>query len=178
MDMAALPPGVFSLDPGPILKEAPGLVKEAGEPFRLQAGWWYTGPAMELEKPDALEERILRRIPAEILAVSAVLALPAALIFDFETGLVFFAGGAFASLGFAWLKHSLTRFLARDRKGALRTGILLYALRLVLICGVFFLIILLYPRKILAFGAGFSMIVLVSLVEGVRALLLMRTWKD
>jgi hypothetical protein len=48
----------------------------------------------------------------------------------------------------------------------------------VLICGVFFLIILLYPRKILAFGAGFSMIVLVSLVEGVRALLLMRTWKD
>lgn len=133
---------------------------------------------MELEKPDALEERILRRVPVEILAASAVLALPAALLFDLPTGLVFLAGGALSALGFAGLKQSLTRFLAREKKGALRSGILLYALRLVLICGVFFLIILLYPRNILAFGAGFSMIVLVSLVEGVRALLLMRTWKD
>jgi len=133
---------------------------------------------MELEKPDALEERILRRIPVEILAASAILALPAVLLFDLPTGLVFLAGGAFAALGFAWLKQSLTRFLAREKKGALRSGIVLYALRLVLICAVFLLIILLYPRKILAFGAGFSMLVLVSLVEGVRALLLMRTWKD
>jgi len=133
---------------------------------------------MEPEKADALEERILRRIPVEILAASAVLALPVVLLFDLPTGLIFFAGGAFAALGFAWLKQSLTRFLARERKGALRSAIILYALRLVLICAVFSLIILLYPRKILAFGAGFSMIVLVSLVEGVRALLLMRTWKD
>jgi len=133
---------------------------------------------MELEKPDALEERILRRVPFEILAASAVLALPAALLFDLPTGLVFLAGGAFAALGFAWLKQSLTRFLAREKKGALRSGIVLYALRLVLICAVFLLIIVLYPRKILAFGAGFSVLVLVSLVEGVRALLLMRTWKD
>jgi hypothetical protein len=133
---------------------------------------------MELEKPDALEERILRRIPVEILAASAVLALPAVLLFDLPTGLVFLAGGAFAALGFVWLKQSLTRFLAREKKGALRSGIILYALRLVLICAVFLLIILLYPRKILAFGAGFSVLVLVSLVEGVRALLLMRTWKD
>jgi len=133
---------------------------------------------MEPDKTDALEERILRRIPVEILAASAVLALPAILLFDVPTGLVFLAGGAFAALGFAWLKQSLTQFLAREKKGALRYGIVLYALRLVLICGVFFLIILLYPRKILAFGAGFSMLVLVSLVEGIRALLLMRTWKD
>ena len=133
---------------------------------------------MEPEKTDALEERILRRIPVEILAASAVLALPAGLLFDLPTGLIFFAGGAFAALGFAWLKQSLTRFLARERKGALRSAIILYALRLVLICAVFSLIILLYPRKILAFGAGFSMIVPVSLLEGVRALLLMRTWKD
>jgi len=133
---------------------------------------------MQPEKPDAVEELILRRIPIEILAVSAVLALPAALLIDLPTGLMFLAGGAFSALGFAWLKHSLTRFLLRDRRGALRSGIVLYVFRLVLICGVFFLIILLYPRKILAFGAGFSLIVLVSLVEGVRALLLMRTWKD
>ncbi len=133
---------------------------------------------MEPEKTDPLEERILRRIPVEILAASAVLAMPAMLLFDLPTGLVFLAGGAFAALGFAGLKQSLTRFLAREKKGALRSGIILYALRLVLICGVFSLIILLYPKKILAFGAGFSVLVLVSLVEGFRALLLLRTWKD
>ena len=133
---------------------------------------------MQPEKTDPLEERILRRIPVEILAASTVLALPAMLLFDLPTGLVFLAGGAFAALGFAGLKRSLTRFLAREKKGALRSGIVLYALRLVLICGAFSLIILLYPKKILAFGAGFSVLVLVSLVEGARTLLLLRTWKD
>jgi hypothetical protein len=133
---------------------------------------------MQTENPNALEEGILRRIPIEILAASAILAIPAALLFDLPTGLVFFAGGALSALGFTGLKQSLTRFLARDRKGALRSGIILYALRLLLICTAFLLIIRLYPRKILAFGAGFSMLVLVSLVEGIRGLLLLRTWKD
>jgi predicted membrane metal-binding protein len=132
---------------------------------------------MPPEQPGALEERVLRRIPVEILAASAVLAIPAGLLFDPSTGLLFFAGGALAALGFAWLKQSLFRFLDRGRKGAMRSGIALYAVRLVLICGVFFLIILLYPKKILAFGAGFSVLVLVALVEGIRALLLLRTWK-
>jgi hypothetical protein len=133
---------------------------------------------MQTENPNALEEGILRRIPIEILAASAILAIPAALLFDLPTGLVFFAGGALSALGFTGLKQSLTRFLARDRKGALRSGIILYALRLLLICTAFLLIIRLYPRKILAFGAGFSMLVLVSLIEGIRGLLLLRTWKD
>jgi hypothetical protein len=133
---------------------------------------------MQTENPNALEEGILGRIPVEILAASAILAIPAALLFDLPTGLVFFAGGALSALGFTGLKQSLTRFLARDRKGALRSGIILYALRLLLICTAFLLIIRLYPRKILAFGAGFSMLVLVSLIEGIRGLLLLRTWKD
>jgi hypothetical protein len=127
---------------------------------------------------DALEERVLRRVPVEIIALAAVLALAAGLVFDPLTGLFVFAGGAFAALGFAWLKQSLTRFLSGEKKGALRSGILLYALRLVLICGVFFLIILVYPKKIIAFVAGFSSVVPVALAEGVRGLLLMRTWKD
>jgi hypothetical protein len=53
----------------------------------------------------------------------------------------------------------------------------MYLLRLILICGVFLIIILLFPRQILAFGAGFSVIVPVVLVEGSRALLRMKTWK-
>ena len=107
-----------------------------------------------------------------------MLALAAALVFDPLTGLFVFAGGVFSALGFAWLKQSLTRFLSREKKGALRSGIALYALRLVLICAVFFLIILVYPKKIIAFVAGFSAVVPVALAEGVRGLLLMRTWKD
>jgi hypothetical protein len=129
------------------------------------------------EKPGAIEERVLRRVPVEIVAVAAALAFGAVLLFDLTTGLVFFAGAVLSALGFAWLRQSLTRILSGGRKGALRSGVALYALRLVLICGAFFLIILLYPKKILAFGAGFSVLVVVSLVEGIRALLLLRTWK-
>src|SRR5512140_3148403 len=102
---------------------------------------------MPPEKTDPLEERVLRRIPFEIVA-------------------------------FVWLKQSLTRVLSREKKGALRSGILLHALRIVLICAVFFLIIVVYPKKIIAFVAGFSSVVPIVLVEGVRGLLLMRTWKD
>jgi hypothetical protein len=126
---------------------------------------------------EAQDERILRRIPLEILALAAVLAVPAVLLAGPAAGLLFLAGGALAALGFLWLRQSLTRFLLRDRAGTLRSALLLYALRLLLICGAFFIIILLFPKKILAFGAGFSVIVLVMLAEGVRALLHWKTWK-
>jgi hypothetical protein len=127
---------------------------------------------------DALEERILRRMPVEIAVLAAVLGLGTGALLDPLTGLFVLAGGLFSALGFIWLKQSLTRFLSREKKGALRAGILLYGLRLVLICAVFFLIILVYPKKIIAFVAGFSAVVPVSLFEGLRGLLLLRTWKD
>jgi hypothetical protein len=128
--------------------------------------------------PESFDERVLRRVPAEILAVSAVLAIAAGLLFDPLTGLLFFAGGGLSALGFAWLESSLSRILAQGKKGALRSGIALYALRLALICGVFLLIILLIPGRVLAFVAGFSVLVPVALVESIRALLLMKTWKS
>ena len=133
---------------------------------------------MPPEPPDPLEERVLRRIPVEIAVFAAVLALAAALLLDPLTGLFVLAGGVFSAFGFVWLKRALTRILSRDKKGALRSGIVFYALRLVLICAVFFLIILVYPKKIIAFVAGFSTVVPVTLLEGVRGLLLMRKWKD
>ncbi len=133
---------------------------------------------MPPEKTDPLEERILRRIPVEIVILAAVLAVATAFVFDPLTGLFVFAGGVLSALGFAWLKKSLTRVLSRERKGALRSGMALYALRLVLICAVFFLIILVYPKRIIAFVAGFSSVIPVALAEGVRGLLLLRTWKD
>ena len=133
---------------------------------------------MPPEPPDPLEEHVLRRIPVEIAVFAAVLALAAALLLDPLTGLFVLAGGVFSAFGFAWLKRALTRILSRDKKGALRSGIVFYAVRLVLICAVFFLIILVYPKKIIAFVAGFSTVVPVTLLEGVRGLLLMRKWKD
>ena len=127
---------------------------------------------------DPLEELILRRIPLEIVVVAAALALGSGLLLDPLTGLFVFAGGLFSALGFTWLKQSLTRLLSREKKGALRSGILLYGLRLVLICAVFFLIILVYPKKILAFVAGFSTVVPVTLAVAVRGLLQLKKWKD
>jgi ATP synthase I chain len=127
---------------------------------------------------DAYEDRLLRRIPLAIAGLTALLAVPAALLFDPATGLFFLAGGLFSALGFLWLKQSLTRFLTKGRQGARRSGILLYVLRLVLICAAFLLIILLYPKKILAFVAGFSVVVPVSLAEAVRGLLQLNKWKD
>jgi ATP synthase I chain len=133
---------------------------------------------MRPEQTDPLEERILRRIPVEIVVLAAVLGSAAGFVIDPLTGLFVLAGGVFSALGFVWLKQSLTRFLSREKRGALRSGILFYVLRLVLICAVFFLIILVYPKKIFAFVAGFSAVVPVSLFEGLRGLFLLRTWKD
>ena len=123
------------------------------------------------------QERILKRIPGEIIAASAVLAVPVGLIFGLASAFVFTIGGILSAVGFAWLKQSLNRFLDRGRRGALRSGILMYLLRLLLICGAFLIIILIFPRRILAFGAGFSVIVPVFLIEGVRAFFYLRTWK-
>jgi len=127
---------------------------------------------------EAPEERILRRIPAEIVVLAAILAAAAGVLIDALTGVFVFAGGLFSALGFVWLKRSLTRFLSRGKAGSLRSGIALYALRLALICAVFLLIILVYPRKIIAFVAGFSAVVPVALFEGLRGLFLTRPWKD
>ena len=132
---------------------------------------------MTTADPGASEDLLLRRIPFGIVGLAAVLAVPAALLFDPLTGLFLFAGGLFSALGFFWLKQSLVRVLSKGQQGARRSGILLYALRLVLICAVFFLIILLYPKKILAFVAGFSTVVPVSLAEAVRGLLQLKKWK-
>jgi len=127
---------------------------------------------------DPVEEKILRRIPLEVIAAAAVLGLGAAVVFNPLTGLFFFAGGALSTLGFLWLKSALTHVLAKGKAQALRSGILLYLARFVLILGVFLIIILVYPRMILAFAAGFSTIIPVFLVEIALALARMKQWKN
>jgi len=127
---------------------------------------------------DPFEEKILRRVPLEILAAGAAAGLIALPFFGVTTALLVLAGGTLASLGFLWMKVSLTRFLQRERKAALRSGVLIYLARFVLILAVFSFIIFLFPGKILAFVAGFSVVVPVFLIEGVFALLRVKTWKS
>jgi hypothetical protein len=128
-------------------------------------------------QPDPLEEKILKRIPFEVIAFAAFIAVPVGLVFGALAGVFFLGGGAVAAVGFLWLKSSLTRVLAKGKPQALRSGVLLYVLRFVLILGVFFIIILLYPKRLLAFAAGFSSVIPVFLGETVVALARMKTWK-
>jgi len=125
----------------------------------------------------SFEETALRRIPFEIIALTALTAVVLAFVFDPPTGLFFFAGGALATLSFLWMKSSLSRILNRKKSEAVRSGLLFYALRFVLILGVFFLIILAYPNRILAFAAGFSMVIPAFVIEAAKAFALMRQWK-
>jgi hypothetical protein len=127
---------------------------------------------------DPIEENIIRRIPFEIIILAAILGIAAGLIFDLLAGLFFFAGGALAALSFLWLKQSLTRVLLREKAKAVRSGILLYVFRLILILGLFFIIIFVYPNKLLAFAAGFSTVIPVFLGETAVALARMKQWKN
>ena len=127
--------------------------------------------------PDPLEERILRRIPLETLGAAAAIGIAVGLIFGPLAGVLFFAGGALAALGIVSLKRSLARVLARDKPGALRSGILFYLLRLALLLGAFFLIIWAFPDKILAFAAGFSTLIPVFGAEAALALARFKEWK-
>jgi len=126
---------------------------------------------------DPVESAVLRRIPLEIIILSAFLAVPAALLFDLPTALLFLGGGVLSALSFIWMKSAVSKVLARDKGRALRSGLALYAVRFVLLLGVFLLIILTYPKRIFAFAAGFTMVVPVFAVEAARAFAQMKKWK-
>ncbi len=127
---------------------------------------------------DSASANILRRIPWEILALAAVLAAGALLLFDPGTGQFVFLGGVLAALGFIWLRQSVARFLLSGKKKAVRSAVLLYGFRLILIIAIFSIIILFFPGKIFAFAAGFSTVILVFLVEAVAALSKLKQWKN
>lgn len=125
----------------------------------------------------SFEEASLRRIPYEIVALSVFVAIVLAVLLNPGTAIFFFAGGALSSLSFLWMKSALARILNRNKAQAIRSGLLFYALRFVLILGVFLLIILAYPNRIMAFAAGFSMAIPAFVLEAVKAFALMKQWK-
>ncbi len=137
-----------------------------------------TGPVGSGPAPFIGDDAALRRIPLEIVAVAAVLALGGGLLFGWLTGVFIMAGGGLSALAFAWLKTAVTGFLLQEKRGARRRGVALYLVRLGLICLAFLAIILLFPKQIFAFAAGFSAVVLVLIREGWRAISLLKTWKN
>ena len=125
----------------------------------------------------AFEERLLRRIPREAAAIALVLAAIAPFFFSPLTSLFILAGGVFSALSFVWLRKALARFIGPDRRRAVRAGLAFYLLRLLLLLAVFLIIILVLPRMILAFVAGFSSLVLAIMIEAVTTLSRMKQWK-
>ena len=135
------------------------------------------GQTTDPKAPDAYEAAVLRRIPLEILICAGLIALAALAWKGVGAGLFAFLGGVVAAAGFLGLERSLRHILDRGKKGALRRGLLFYGLRILLILLAFSLIILLSPRRVLAFAAGFSALLAVVLFEAARALILLRQWK-
>lgn len=131
-----------------------------------------------METEQSLDEKILRRIPAEIILLTFMMALGVWILFDVITAAFVLLGGILAAVGFIWLRQSVTKFLFSGKKNALRTGILIYSLRLMLIIAIFFIIILFFSKKIFALVAGFSTIILVFLVEAIIALSSLKQWKS
>ncbi len=124
------------------------------------------------------EEKILRRIPLEILILASVIALVSLFFFNPLIAIFIFAGGVLSTLSFIWLKQALTKFLLSGKKKALRSALALYGIRLVLILAIFFIIIFFFPKSIIAFVAGFSTMVPVVLAEAVVGLSRMKQWKN
>jgi hypothetical protein len=127
---------------------------------------------------EALAEKVLRRIPKEVIGLAFLIALAASFLFDIGTGLFVLAGGILASLNFIWLNQTLSRVLYREKKKALKTSGLFFGLRLVLILAIFFIIIFFFSSKIIAFAAGFSSIIVVLLFEAIAVMARLKTWKN
>lgn len=135
-----------------------------------------TDPEKESQAEE--EERILKRIPQEILLLSFVLAIGTWIVFDGVSALLVFAGGILAAINFIWMKQAISRFLYTGKKKAMRSGIAVYGLGLLLILGIFFIIILFFSEKILAFATGFSALIVVFLGEAVAGLSKLKQWKN
>lgn len=125
-----------------------------------------------------LEEKILKRIPKEILGLSLLMAIVATFLFNIGTGLFVLAGGVLCAINFIWLNQILSKVLLREKRKALKTSGLFFGLRLVLILAIFFIIIFFFSNKIIAFAAGFSSIIAVILFEAVTVMSRQKTWKN
>ena len=130
------------------------------------------------ELADNTEEKILKRVPLKTLILTVVASVVGLFLFDYLIALLVFAGGLFSMLNFFWLKQTISKTLATDKKTSVRKALPLYIVRILLILAIFFIIIIFFSNKILAFVVGFSMIIPVFLIEAVGELAKLKQWKN
>lgn len=130
------------------------------------------------EMADNTEEKILRRVPLETLICTIIAAAAGFILFDYLIALLVLAGGLFSMLNFYWLKQTISKAIAPNKKKSLRSAVPLYIVRILLILAIFFIIIIFFSIKILAFVVGFSMIIPVFLIEAFRELAKLKQWKN
>jgi len=130
------------------------------------------------EPADNTEEKILNRVPLEILICTVIAAIAGFFLFDYLIALLVLAGGLFSMLNFFWLKQTISKAITIDTKKSLRSAVPLYIVRILLILAIFFIIIIFFSTKILAFAVGFSMILPVFLIEAAGALAKLKQWKN
>ena len=122
-----------------------------------------------------LEERLsgaYRRILRTAVVLSAIGALAAALLVNWQCGLGLAIGSVLAFINFVWLHHGterlVQRMLAPDKKRPSRIRFAFpFPLRYALIIAVTYVILKSYPRLLVGFLIGLILPILASVGEGI-----------
>ncbi|MBC7362855.1 MAG: ATP synthase subunit I [Candidatus Aminicenantes bacterium] len=122
-------------------------------------------------------EASIKRVPRETILLGVIFSITCGIIFEPVCGILVFLGALLSAIGFIALNSFINRYLGKKKTMFLRRAILMYSLRLLLICLVFLIIIFFFKGKIIAFVAGFSLIVVSVLVEALRNLAYVKQWK-
>jgi len=124
-----------------------------------------------------LLESSLRRVPWETIFLGFISGLGTGLFLEPVSGGLVLAGSLLAALSFLTLKSFINKYLTYGRQRLLPRAILIYLFRVILICLIFLIIIFLFRSKVLAFAAGFSLLIISLLIEALRNLASGRQWK-
>jgi len=130
----------------------------------------------EITSPDQFEKS-LKRVPIETLVIGCLASLLVLIFFDPVSAVLVAGGAVLAAVGFISLKSFVDRYLGGKRTVLVKRAIVLFSLRLLLICLVFLAIIFIFRDKVIAFVAGFSSMVVAVLIEAIRNLVNIKQWK-
>ncbi|MBP6908799.1 MAG: hypothetical protein KBC18_00035 [Candidatus Saccharicenans sp.] len=130
----------------------------------------------EITSPDQFEKS-LKRVPVETLAIGCLASILVLLFFDPVSAVLVAGGAILAAVGFISLKSFVNRYLGGKRTVLVKRALVLFSLRLLLICLIFLAIIFIFRGKVIAFVAGFSSMVVAVLIEAIRNLVNIKQWK-
>jgi hypothetical protein len=122
-------------------------------------------------------EKSLKRVPIETLVLGCLASLLVLLFFDPVSAVLVAGGAILATAGFISLKSFVNRYFGGKRTVLVKRALVLFSLRLLLICLIFLAIIFIFRGKVIAFVAGFSSMVVAVLIEAIRNLVNIRQWK-